>query len=107
MDVYPNGYEALVMDQPFRLRYWKSLLKAERVEKNKTYPIKIDLWSTALVFNAGHRIEVDVQSSSAPRYEVHSNTWEPVKSYDQASEGDEYGVSRRPFEDHAAGDEDL
>ena len=84
VDVYPNGYEALVMDQPFRLRYWKSLLKAERVEKNKTYPIKIDLWSTALVFNAGHRIEVDVQSSSAPRYEVHSNTWEPVKSYDQA-----------------------
>lgn len=83
VDVYPNGYEALVMDQPYRLRYWKSLLTPEHVTKNKTYPIKIDLWSTALVFNAGHRIEVLVQSSSYPRYEIHSNTWQPVKSYDQ------------------------
>ena len=72
------------MDQPYRLRYWKSLLTPQHVEKNKTYPIKIDLWSTALVFNTGHKIEVLVQSSSSPRYEVHSNTWEPVKSYDQA-----------------------
>jgi predicted acyl esterase len=84
VDVYPNGYEALVMDQPYRLRYWNSLLKAERVEKGKAYTIHIDLWSTALAFNAGHKISVQVQSSSAPRYEVHSNTWEPVKNYDQA-----------------------
>lgn len=84
VDVYPNGYEALVMDQPYRLRYWKSLLHAERVEKNKPYPITVDLWSTALVFNAGHKIAVQVQSTSSPRYEVHSNTWEPVKSYDLA-----------------------
>jgi len=83
VDVYPNGYEALVMDQPYRLRYWKSLLTPEHVQKNKIYPIKIDLWSTALAFNAGHRIEVLVQSSSYPRYEIHSNTWMPVKSYDQ------------------------
>jgi predicted acyl esterase len=84
VDVYPNGYEALVMDQPYRLRYWKSLLTPQRVEKNKTYPITIDLWSTALIFNTGHKIEVLVQSSNTPRYEVHSNTWTPVKSYDQA-----------------------
>ncbi len=84
VDVYPNGYEALVMDQPYRLRYWKSLLKAEPVEKNKEYTIQIDLWSTALAFNAGHKISVQVQSSSSPRYEVHSNTWDPVKSYDLA-----------------------
>jgi hypothetical protein len=82
VDVYPNGYEALVMDQPYRLRYWKSLLKAEHVEKGKAYTLHIDLWSTALAFNAGHRISVQVQSSSSPRYEVHSNTWDPVKSYD-------------------------
>ncbi len=58
VDVYPNGYEALVVDQPYRLRYWKSLLKAEHVEKNKAYTIHIDLWSTALVFNAGRKIPV-------------------------------------------------
>jgi predicted acyl esterase len=42
------------------------------------------LWSTALVFNRGHKIAVHVTSSNAPRFEPHSNTWEPVTSYDQA-----------------------
>jgi putative CocE/NonD family hydrolase len=84
VDVYPNGYEALVLDGAFRLRYWKNLLHAEHVEKNKVYPITVDLWSTALVFNTGHKIAVHVQSSNTPRFEKHSNTWESVKSYDHA-----------------------
>src|SRR5580692_2389680 len=84
VDVYPNGYEALVMDQGSKLRYHVKKGVAARPEKNKVYPIKVDLWSTALVFNAGHKIEVLVQSTNSPRFDVHSNTWEPVKSYDQA-----------------------
>jgi len=83
VDVYPNGYEALVLDSAFRLRYWKSMLKPEHVEKNKVYPITVDLFSTALVFNTGHKIAVHVQSANSPRFERHSNTWESVKSYDQ------------------------
>jgi putative CocE/NonD family hydrolase len=84
IDVYPNGYEALVLDEAFRLRYFESLLKPMHVEKNKVYPITVDLWSTALVFNTGHKIAVHVSSSNSPRFEAHSNTWEPLKSYDQA-----------------------
>lgn len=84
VDVYPSGYEALVMDQGSKLRYQVHPGGAARPEKNKIYPIKVDLWSTALVFNAGHKIEVLVQSTNSPRFDVHSNTWEPVKSYDQA-----------------------
>lgn len=84
VDVYPSGYEALVMDQGSRLRYQIQKGGAARPEKNKIYPIKVDLWSTSLVFNAGHKIEVLVQSTNSPRFDVHSNTWEPVKSYDQA-----------------------
>jgi len=84
VDVYPNGYEALVMDQGSKLRYQVKNGGPARPEKNKVYPIKVDLWSTSLVFNAGHKIEVLVQSTNSPRFDVHSNTWEPVKSYDQA-----------------------
>jgi uncharacterized protein len=84
VDVYPNGYEALVMDQGSKLRYWVEKKGPARPEKNKIYSIKVDLWSTALVFNAGHKIEVLVQSTNSPRFDVHSNTWEPVRSYDQA-----------------------
>jgi len=84
VDVYPSGYEALELDEAFRLRYWQGQLNPQRVEKNKVYPITVDLWSTALVFNAGHKIQVQVTSSNSPRFEPHSNTWNPVKSYDQA-----------------------
>jgi uncharacterized protein len=84
VDVYPSGYEALVMDQGSKLRYQIQKGGPARPEKNKIYPIKVDLWSTSLVFNAGHKIEVLVQSTNSPRFDVHSNTWDPVKSYDQA-----------------------
>ncbi|MBI3838876.1 MAG: hypothetical protein HY288_13215 [Planctomycetia bacterium] len=49
---------------------------------NKVYPIKVNLWSTALAFNKGHKIAIHVMSSNAPRFEPHSNTWEPLASYD-------------------------
>lgn len=82
VDVYPNGYEALVLDEAFRMRYWHGLLDPPaHIERNKVYPIKVDLWSTALVFNTGHKIAVHIQSSNSPRFEPNSNTWTPVKSY--------------------------
>jgi hypothetical protein len=84
IDVYPNGYEALVLDEAFRLRYANGLDKPTKPEPGKVYPIQVDLWSTALIFNTGHKIAIHVSSSNSPRFEPHSNTWEPVKSYDQA-----------------------
>lgn len=84
VDVYPNGYEALVLDEGSRLRDWVEKKGPARAQKNKVYAVKVDLWSTALVFNAGHKIEVLVQSANNPRFEPHSNTWEPLKSYDLA-----------------------
>jgi predicted acyl esterase len=84
VDVYPNGYEALVMDQGTRLRLRNGVDKPTLVEKNQVYKVKVDLWSTAIVFNKGHKIAIHVQSANAPRFEPHTNTWDPVKSYDQA-----------------------
>lgn len=84
VDVYPNGYEALVLDQAFRLRFREGFNRMVRAERNKVYPIKVNLWSTALAFNKGHKIAVHVSSSNAPRFEHHSNTWEPLASYEQS-----------------------
>jgi len=84
VDVYPNGYEALVLDQPFRLRFREGFNRMVPAKQGEVYPIKIDLWSTALVFNKGHKIALHISSSNAPRFEPHSNTWQPVDSYDQA-----------------------
>lgn len=84
IDVYPNGYEALLLDQGFRLRFREGFNRMVRAEKGKPYPIQINLWSTANAFNKGHKIAIHVSSSNSPRFEPHSNTWEPLSSYDKA-----------------------
>jgi len=84
IDIHPDGYEALVHDQGFRMRHHKGLFTQTRIEPGKVYQIPVDLWSTALVFNKGHRIGVLVQSSNWPRFERHTNTWDPVAGYDHA-----------------------
>lgn len=84
VDVYPNGYEAIVNDGAFRLRYAHGYDKYVRATPGQQYTISVNLWATALVFNAGHKIAVHVTSSNFPRFERHTNTWEPLASYDQA-----------------------
>ncbi|MGW7169929.1 CocE/NonD family hydrolase [Streptomyces sp. NPDC054884] len=40
----------------------------------------VDLWSTSIVFRAGHRIRVQVTSSNFPRWDRNLNTGEPQES---------------------------
>lgn len=84
IDVYPDGYEALVSDQPLRLRYHAGYTDPQHIEAHKVYRIEIPLWATALVFNRGHKIAIHITSSNAPRFEAHTNTWDPLPSYDDA-----------------------
>src|SRR5205823_7521971 len=51
--------------------------KREPLERGKVYEVPVDLWSTSLVFNKGHRIRVAVSSSNSPRFEPNANTGEP------------------------------
>jgi predicted acyl esterase len=81
IDVYPNGYQALVADSAVMARYWNGFDKPAPLEKERTYQLTVDLWSMALMFDKGHRIAVHVTSSNWPRYEVHPNSYEPVNSY--------------------------
>jgi uncharacterized protein len=39
-------------------------------------PMTVDLWSTSLTFEKGHRIAVHISSSNYPRFEVNLNTGE-------------------------------
>jgi predicted acyl esterase len=84
LDIHPDGTEALVHDEGTRLRHYKGLYSQTRILAGQVYALTIDLWSTALVFNKGHRIGICVQSSNWPRFQRHTNTWEPVASYAQA-----------------------
>jgi putative CocE/NonD family hydrolase len=74
-DVYPDGRSMLVADGIVRARYRRSLEKPEPVTPGKRYAYDIDLWSTSLIFNRGHRLRGSISSSNAPRFEPNPNTW--------------------------------
>ena len=40
--------------------------------------VDVDGWSTSIVFNTGHRLRVQVTSSSNPGYDPNPNTGEPL-----------------------------
>ena len=77
MDVYPDGAAMLVQDGILRMRYRKGQDQEVLITPGETYEIEVALWSTALVFNAGHHIAVAVSSSNAPRFNVNPNTGGP------------------------------
>jgi putative CocE/NonD family hydrolase len=84
LDIYPDGYEALIAHGAIMARYHKGFDQAEPLIKDEVYKFTIDLWSTAIVFAKGHRIGLYVTSSDAGRFAVHPNSYEPVDSYEGA-----------------------
>jgi putative CocE/NonD family hydrolase len=84
VDIYPDGYEAILREGAILARYHKGFDKPSPLEPGKVYKLSLDLWSTANVFAKGHRIAVYVTSSSDPAYEVHPNTYEQVQSIEAA-----------------------
>ncbi len=52
------------------------------------YEFTIEPFPTANVFKKGHRIRVDVSSSSFPRWDVNPNTGEPLGLDRRAVEAD-------------------
>jgi putative CocE/NonD family hydrolase len=78
VDVYPDGYEALVIDTALRARY-RAGRRAEDVtllSPGKPTRLAIDLWNTAITIEQGHRLALHVTSSNHPRFDVNRNTGE-------------------------------
>ena len=73
-DVYPDGRSMLVTDGILRTRFRESFEKEKLLEPGEVVEIPIDLWSTSLVFNKGHRIRIAVSSSNVPRFDPNPNT---------------------------------
>jgi uncharacterized protein len=76
VDVYPDGYEALVLDAPIRaaFRHGRMADQIRPMTPGAPEKLTIDLWPTAITFEKGHRIAVHISSSNAPRFEVNPNT---------------------------------
>ena len=61
-----------------RARYREGFDEPHLMEPGTDYEFTIDLWNTSQVFFKGHRIRLDVSSSSFPKYDRNLNTGEPV-----------------------------
>jgi putative CocE/NonD family hydrolase len=73
-DIYPDGRSMLVTDGIMRARFRESFEKEKPLELGEVVEIPVDLWSTSLVFNKGHRLRIAVSSSNAPRFDPNPNT---------------------------------
>jgi predicted acyl esterase len=79
-DVYPDGRSMLVTDGILRARYHKSFETESLLEPGQVYELNVDLWSTSLIFNKGHRVRIAVSSSNSPRFEANPNTGKPFRA---------------------------
>ena len=74
MDVHPDGTAINVQEGILRARYRDGYESKVWMEEGGVYELRIDLQATANYFPPGHRIRLEVSSSSFPRWERNLNT---------------------------------
>ena len=72
-----GGYELAVSMAIFRGRYRESFEHPEAIAADKTLPYKFALPIANHVFQPGHRVRVQVQSSLFPLYDRNPQTFVP------------------------------
>ncbi len=75
---YPEGYNLRISDSIKRLRFRNGYDREELVSPDEVVKLTIELYPTANVFKAGHRIGIEISSSNYPRFDVNPNTGEPI-----------------------------
>jgi putative CocE/NonD family hydrolase len=84
VDVYPDGRTICVADGILRASARESYpapgvvrpVAPSPIQPGEIYEYVIDLWATGLTFLPGHRMRVEITSSSHPRWERNLNTGE-------------------------------
>jgi hypothetical protein len=60
-----------------RTDFWESSTDPTPIEPNRIYRYEIDVGVTSNLFQAGHRIRLEVSSSNFPRFDRNPNTGHP------------------------------
>jgi putative CocE/NonD family hydrolase len=74
---YPQGFAMNLTEGILRLRYRDDPANPKMLEPGVPVRITVELFPTANLFKAGHRIRLDIASSEFPHYDVNSQTGEP------------------------------
>jgi putative CocE/NonD family hydrolase len=78
VDVDESGYARFLTDGIVRARYRENTKAGSPITPGQAYKYTIDLWATANVFKAGHRIRLYISSSNFPRFNRNLNTGEDI-----------------------------
>ena len=76
-DVYPDGRSMLIADGAFRLATRGSTTGLTPLTPGEVVEGVVDLWSTSLILNVGHRLRISITSSNWPRFSVNRNNGLP------------------------------
>jgi putative CocE/NonD family hydrolase len=104
IDVYPqkfeqnwrlSGYELMIADEVFRGRFRKSFERPEPIAPGVVTPFVIDLHTANHVFQKGHRIMVQVQSTWFPI--IDRNPQKFVANIFEAKEADFVKATQRIY----------
>ena len=87
VDVYPDGRAIGITDGIIRASARESYpvpgviepVEPSPIVPGEVYEYVIDMWATGITFGAGHRIRVEITSSSFPRWDRNLNTGEDTK----------------------------
>jgi len=89
VDIYPDGRQIGVMDGIQRVKFRNGFEKPDPLPPGTVGEIEIDLLSTSLIFNKGHKIGIQITSSNWPQCEVNPNTGEDLPRYTGETENGE------------------
>lgn len=70
VDVHPDGRAIGVVDGVVRAKFREGQDEAKPITPGQVTEYRIDLWATSWRFKAGHRIRIDIASSSYPNWDV-------------------------------------
>lgn len=76
-DVDADGFSRLLVEGVLRARYRNGFGEPERLEPGSVQEYAIDLSATSNAFARGHRIRIDLTSSSFPRFDRNPNVLVP------------------------------
>jgi putative CocE/NonD family hydrolase len=83
IDVYPDGKAYPMAEGMLRARFHAGLDKVSLLEPGKAYEFTVDMVGTAVVFQPGHRVRVDITSSNFPQFDRNPNTGDPLGKSDK------------------------
>lgn len=77
-EAWPEGFQMPLCDSILRARFREGYEREVLMEPGERYEIRIELPPVSNLFQAGHRIRLDIASSNFPRFDVNPNTGEAL-----------------------------